>query len=551
MMLSGFIRDKNLEAIMTKAHREQKPIRFNGRHTFACVSTMMDELEDLVEQSNSTHQGRYHLKEWLRSFNDNNFCVHLANLEAKKYQEDLVDYIVSLRSKLSGVGEYRFRRDPYTELVRLSENMKEITWSRNGVLDFIERCNLRYIDRGDHLTVPSMKVTDYVFLLNADESSKLKFVTRTVVLVSGTQVDCLEEIANIASLEYVEAVVVVGFGDCPSRIYLTHRLNDIYGSHLSKLLLDSESLFNEVAHIDEGLRDCISDVLSRIKHVDEEFQDYIDRVLLNPSHYRQQVKLLKKATSEASRRLSAADRMGFLYGISQRCLVDLKLYLGVITRACEAKLSSDLSYGDIDQAIHSLINAIQKNRMLYGEKKKGDIHSEEVIASILKTLLETRFDEVFSVTQEEKNGSGFSDIAIKKSVSDLALIECKMLRNANERQKNQKKVAEGMHQVYERYSQRLFCSVPFEPLLYLVLFAVDPNWKEIRKDVENAIESYCERNSLKLTLHGVRNKSCIEVRIRETQGVSERDVIIQVVIVALEDVVNRDDYALKRLDPKG
>ncbi|KPM97639.1 hypothetical protein [Vibrio alginolyticus] len=550
-MLDTFVRNKNLEAMLTKAHRENKRFGYSDKHTFACVTTMMDELDDLIVQSSTTRQGKYHLKQWLDSFNDHRFSVGLINPDAKQYQKDLVDHIVALRSELNGVEGYKVRRDPYNDLVYLSEKLKEITWCSDDVRLFWKNRNRRCIDKGGYLAVPAIRGADYIFLFNSDHAGELSFVKRTVVLISGNPEESSEQIANIASIEYVEAVVIVGADDHRSRIYLTNSLNDIYGSLLNGAVQNSEILFDEVSGIDGDLRNCISEVLLRIKSVDDVFEDYSISGSMKTSQYRQQVKILKKVISEASRRLSTVDRVGFIFGKSLACLRELKVCLNVVARACDAKLLSDLEYGKIDESIHSLINAIKKNRMLYGERKKGEIHSEEVIASILKTLLETRFDGVFSVTQEEKNGSGFSDIAIKKGVSDLSLIECKMLRKPSERQKNQRKIAEGMHQVYERYSQRLFCSVPFEPLLYLVLFTVDPDWKEIRKDVEGAIEIYCERNSLEFTLHGVVNKSCIEVRIREKYGVSERDIVIQVVIVALEDTVNKDDYALKPFDPKG
>lgn len=123
---------------------------------------------------------------------------------------------------------------------------------------------------------------------------------------------------------------------------------------------------------------------------------------------------------------------------------------------------------------------------------------EENLSAIMASNIRCLFnDHRIRVDCESRVGAGRTDIQVKRNQACLGIIECKLIRGTED---VSKKAREGIHQLYDRYSENLSFNFGRETELFLVIFTYDKHFSNIEKSIKKAMDEYKESNSLNMTI---------------------------------------------------
>lgn len=500
-----------------------------GLETYS-IKIFIDRLNQHISSYNSDSFGKtdlHYFLQHLRNINDNE--INRLPFHLQDYIRNLKDYISNLKITLNipNISNLRY------PIHSFSKKLIKILIQENFNLDAIIARSKTTIHKKPYGIFIRTRNINYIYLerninlkddLNGQPTCIIfnKDIGKDLII---TDLVSLEGIIEIISFKNIDEITFYN----KSKIAQTH-IKTYYdiNRYLKELQKDSYII---------KLLDRIYDIQSLLLDLESELslQTYF-----NEHKIKSTIKLLQHKNRH------------LIMDLKELLLNDgFSHKLESVSRNLEQLYTEHLSYSQLDNHIDHSLSTIKKNKFLYRTREKGGIFGEENLSSILKSLLELRLTpKRVHVTQEEINGTGFSDIEIKNGINTISIIESKLIKDYSKNNID-RVFAKGLDQIYNRYSRTIYISVEMPPRLYLILFCVDPDWKDIRNKINNTLDTYCLRNSINVSFLEKRKEDVLSIRmIQEHNNFRSFSLDIDIIICSLENHVDIDRLIQKTYNPK-
>lgn len=499
-----------------------------GFNTYS-ISIYLDKLNEKINSYNSDKFGKVELIKFLkyRSNFNHHINTNTAQPEIICYLEKLNNFISNLKERLG----IKYLPPYKNNIIYFIESFIELYFKLNSDLKSIEIEYSPYAKKREYGLIIHTKPRNYIYVENNNDiTCDLKSMPTCVIY----RKDIFQQDKHCELISHPSVNMVVSFDDDHHleyyhKLHINSNYSQIYRditSHLMKFF-DSKNM-----HI-SNLINKIYKLTKRLAHFEDDFNYKVYRE--NKHKFEYEVKALKSHNQSIIFELKELD-------VSNQLIIRAEY----LTDALGSLQEKYFNYNSIDVCLHSSLSTIKKNRFLYRGRSKGTLFSEENLSAILKTMLELKInhDSVF-VTQEEINGAGFSDIEIKIGHITASIIECKLLKK-KEGFNMESSLAKGLDQILYRYSRPLHQYFNMPPKLFLVLFCVDPEWNDIRKKTNQALEGYSQRNNFKVTYHESYNSTTLSTSLeKESPHFGTHFLNLDIIICELEDNVDADRTNIK------
>ncbi len=201
------------------------------------------------------------------------------------------------------------------------------------------------------------------------------------------------------------------------------------------------------------------------------------------------------------------------------------------------------SISQLPQTIIQGINNITSNSNLYRVSNDVLFNENNLTAGLLTWLKASLPPVYFTVLQEEPIANGRSDISIHTGRDRISVIESKLVQMHAKASDIQKKIKDGVFQLYIKYSDAVVQSRNMPPEMFLVLFCFNPKYQVIRENIVTALEELTGEHS-RLTIIRLDDptNSWFRFRLQESGGqFPDKIVDINLVIASLRTQDNGDE----------
>lgn len=465
-------------------------------------------------------------------------CV-LSN-EQFNYLRQLLNYIDGLRIS------FRTKQKNVFDVIRFLSKECSLQLHRNNKLDdiilfagnYIKKCNLQgcYVEAkngvgyiGFHGIQREIMIISHWNEVKYDNSHYCK-----ILIVKDEPSEINSNFLKVNKVIEINKVNTDGNLETISHMseawFLANRLHKIR-RQIDKWLIDERKK--------ENLNNSIESTISHLRRVDEISYHFKSQKLIDETCTL--MDYAKKYLDQSLDILGDVDT----HDQFKSHLVLIKLSIIDIIRGAknESNLQHyiELSLGEfkINNALYILSGSgrVKDERISFGEENLSSI-----MASNIRCLFN---DNRIIVDCESRVGAGRTDIQVKRGRACLGIIECKLIRGSED---VSKKTRDGIHQLYDRYSENISFNLGRETQLYLVIFTYDKVFSKIEKSIKIAIDQYKERNSLSMKLLKRSDNSIQFEYMSEEVGVlfSSKRKVITVYVCNLEiDYAKRTAEAVK------
>ncbi|EJI1294144.1 hypothetical protein NDL23_002806 [Salmonella enterica subsp. enterica serovar Newport] len=512
---------------------------------FYYLQPLMNRIERLVKTCNDSKYDERQLINTLTNIKDEKFTDTLKNSEHNKYIEKIKEYIRTLKEDFHIKENNNFYPLSYDATSITNDYLFFLSQSSSSRRDF-NRTNYGWYTIYKNVIYkivekPDIFLLDKKFINHFNESSsisdlpnKMQSMHAVVIIINNDHFTDEFKI-NLFSHEKVIGAMVI-YGNNNTYFHSLNYLILSFRSFLWSILKKYDD--NNAWYIDRNKVVTLKKTITKLNTIISTETNYIRPIRYNQIQFDLDKSQIVDYSVRLYKILSTFD--GEKYHLER---------IAFFINYFKSTNYNINTASNIDYFIRKSLYTISANRYLYKRQKKGDIHNELNLSSLLKTLLDLSLDSnTFIVTQEEMNGAGNSDIEIKFYKHPLVIIETKLVLDGHTLEKS---VTTGLEQLYNRYSNRLEIFKGHILNLYLVIFYVDPDIAIVRKKIESIISRYCERNTLDFKLNEAYDRSSFSVTFTENYiNFGKRSQNIEIIICRLENEPNLDRLNLKSFDNK-
>ncbi|WP_147085372.1 hypothetical protein [Pantoea sp. 3_1284] len=193
--------------------------------------------------------------------------------------------------------------------------------------------------------------------------------------------------------------------------------------------------------------------------------------------------------------------------------------------------------------IYNGIKNITTNSNLYRVTNEICFNENNLSAALLTWMKASLPTSFYHFQQEDPTSNGRTDISIYHNGEIVSFIESKLIQSHSSKTDVQKKVKQGIYQIYMKYSDSVTQTLTMPPDTYFVLFCFNPHYREVRDNISKAlIEISGEHSRLKIKRLEDPNNMWIRFRLEECGGsFPDKVVNVNLIIAALRTKDNKDE----------
>ncbi|AVU30111.1 hypothetical protein I5Q12_02185 [Serratia marcescens] len=387
----------------------------------------------------------------------------------------LLDFTKELRLKLNIKSPYisavDFGIDNIISEIDVS-NGDLLNASYNSVFRDVRKCSFGYafLDRNINFYVCNNLGNFY------EEVNSASVAIRQCVIIINADVD--NNVLSELFIQYLP-VRIVSKKDGKWKKWLDSRSGFRLG--FQHIMVRCESILNSKKYIEPEFKQIIIDLNSWLYHTRNKVERYFE------DYHTLHVKKRDFTALNSTMRIFSHKLANTISFVFHRDTEIIERKLNDVGDALSFYFDQLNILYELPSTIFSGIKCIREDANLYRVDAKTPF-KENNLSAALNNWLNGRFvGHDLEAKSEENIGNGRTDISIFFKSSRVAIIESKLIRVHSDKNNIKQSIQNGFHQVFTKYSSFLNQEFLFPPRLYLVLFAIDADYKKIRDQIFSVI----------------------------------------------------------------
>ncbi|RCX00345.1 MULTISPECIES: hypothetical protein [Kosakonia] len=523
--LEFFIRDRAEEERLDDMLITQG---FNVRFSFAFYCRYLNHVISIY---NDVKYERIKLLTFLKNSDIGYINYILDKSPHREYIIRLLDFTEELQLKLNIKSPYRdkvdFGIDKIISEIDLS-NGDLLNASYNSVFRHIHKCSFGYafLDRNTNFYVCNNLGNFYEEINSASVA-----IRRSVIIING-DIDVDNNLLSELFIRYL-TVRIVYKKNGKWKKWVDSRNGFRLG--FEQIMDLCEKILNSKKYIEPELKQIIIDLHSWLYHTRNKVERYFE------NYHTLHVKKRDFTALNSTMRI-------FSHKIANTITFNFHREAEIIERKLNDVGDALSFYFDelnilyeLPSMISSCIKRIREDANLYRVDTKTPF-KENNLSAALNNWLNGRFvGHNMEAKSEENIGNGRTDISIFFNSSRVAIIESKLIRFQSDKNNIKQSIQSGFYQVFTKYSSFLNQEFLFPPRLYLVLFAIDADYKKIRDQIFSVINDLQNEPGLTLIEGPKVSSTCYRYIASSLAGDSLCDrVFIDIILADLRVNDNLD-----------